>query len=112
MKVSGQLHAPTALLPGTEPLVPIGRKLGGPQSRSGGGGEEKNSQLLPGLEPQIIQPVAQRYSTELSRLLQIKRVFFLIKQVNLCYRDKFIYRDIAYILNTHICRIKLSSVHS
>jgi hypothetical protein len=27
-------------------------------------GEEKNSQLLPGLEPLIIQPVAQRYTTE------------------------------------------------
>jgi len=24
MEVSGQLHAPTALLPGREPLVPIG----------------------------------------------------------------------------------------
>jgi hypothetical protein len=32
------------------------------------GGGEKNSQLLPGLEPPIIQPVAQRYTTELSWL--------------------------------------------
>jgi hypothetical protein len=30
------------------------------QSRSGHGGEDKNSQPLPGLEPPIIQPVAQR----------------------------------------------------
>jgi hypothetical protein len=30
--------------------------------------KEKNSQPLPGLEPPIIQPVAQRYTTELSRL--------------------------------------------
>jgi hypothetical protein len=30
--------------------------LGGPQSRSGRGGEEKNSQPLPGLEHPIIQP--------------------------------------------------------
>jgi hypothetical protein len=44
------------------------RRLVGPQSRSGRGGEEKNSHPLPGLEPPIIEPVAQRYTTELSRL--------------------------------------------
>jgi hypothetical protein len=43
----------------------------GPQSRSGRGGEEKNSQLLSEIEPAIIQPVAQCYTTELSRLLFI-----------------------------------------
>jgi hypothetical protein len=42
----------------------LDRRLGGPQSRSGYGGEEKNSELLRGLEPQIIHPVAQRYTTE------------------------------------------------
>jgi len=36
-------------------------------SRSGGGGEEKNSQPLPGLEPPIIQPTAQRNTAQLSR---------------------------------------------
>jgi hypothetical protein len=40
------------------------RRLDGPQRRSESGGEEKNSQPLPGLEPLIIQPVAQRYNTE------------------------------------------------
>jgi hypothetical protein len=44
-------------------------RLGGPQSRSGRGGEETNSQLLPELETPIIQPVAQHYTTELSRML-------------------------------------------
>jgi len=44
---------------GKIPWYPLYRRLGGPQSRSGRGGEEKNSQLLPGLEPPIIQPVAQ-----------------------------------------------------
>jgi len=37
----------------------LDRKLDGPQDRSGRGGEEKNSQPLPRLEPPIIQPVAQ-----------------------------------------------------
>jgi hypothetical protein len=50
------------------PWYPLDRKLGGPQNRSGRGGEEKNLWLLPGLEPPIIQAVAQRYSTEISRL--------------------------------------------
>jgi len=39
-----------------------------PQSRSGRGGEEKNSQPLPAHEPPIIQPVAQ--PTEVSRVLK------------------------------------------
>jgi hypothetical protein len=56
MEVSGQPHIPDALPPG------------GPQSQSGRSGEEKNSQPLPGLEHPIIQPVAQRYTTELSWL--------------------------------------------
>jgi hypothetical protein len=43
----------------------LDRRLGGPQSRSRRSGEEKNSQPLPGLEPQIIKPIAQRYTTEL-----------------------------------------------
>jgi hypothetical protein len=42
---------------GKSPWYPLDRRLGGPQSRSGRGGEEKNSQPLPGLEPAIIQPV-------------------------------------------------------
>jgi hypothetical protein len=68
MDVSGQLHVPAALPPGKEPRYPLDRRLGGLQSRSGRGGEEKNSQPLPGLDPPIIQLVAQRYTAELSRL--------------------------------------------
>jgi hypothetical protein len=43
---------------------PLYRKLGGSQSRSELGDEEIYSQHLPGLEPLIIQPVAQRYTTD------------------------------------------------
>jgi hypothetical protein len=71
MEVSGQLHAPAILPPGKSPWYPLDRMLRGPQSRSGRGGEEKNSQPLPGLEPPIIQPVTQRYTTELSRLQHV-----------------------------------------
>jgi hypothetical protein len=47
----------------------LDRRLGGLQSQSVRGGEEKNSQSLPGLKPPIIQPLDQRYTTELSLLL-------------------------------------------
>jgi hypothetical protein len=64
MEVNGQLHAPAALPPGKEPLYPLDRRLGGPQSHSGRGGEEKNSQPPPGIEhgSPIVRPVAQRYT--------------------------------------------------
>jgi hypothetical protein len=43
---------PRPLYPqGKRPWYPLDRKLGGPQSRSGRGGEEKNSQPPPGIEP-------------------------------------------------------------
>jgi hypothetical protein len=56
-------------LQGKSLWYPLDRRLDGPQNRSGRGGEEKNSQPLPGLEPPIIQPVAWLYTTELTRLL-------------------------------------------
>jgi hypothetical protein len=46
------------------------RRLDGPQSQSGCGSEEKNFQPLPVLKSPIIQPVAQHYTTELSKLLK------------------------------------------
>jgi hypothetical protein len=52
MEVSGQLHAPAALPQGKSPRYPLDRRLGGPQSRSGRGGEEKNSQPPQGIELQ------------------------------------------------------------
>jgi hypothetical protein len=55
-------------------FYPLDRRLGGLQSRSGSGGEEKNSQPLPKLEPPIIQPIAQRYTAELCRLLTISDI--------------------------------------
>jgi len=59
--VRGQIHAPAALVPGKDLLC-------GPQSWSGRGGEEKNSQHLSVLESPIIQRVAERYTIELCYL--------------------------------------------
>jgi hypothetical protein len=61
---------------GKSPWYPLERRLHGSQSRYGRGGEEKNSHPLPGLEPPIIQPVAQRYATELFQLPLLKCIFF------------------------------------
>jgi len=70
MEVSGQLHDPATFPQGKSPWYPLDRKLDGPQSWCGHGGEEKNSQPLTGPKPLIIQAVAQHYTTELSWLHQ------------------------------------------
>jgi hypothetical protein len=44
MEVSGQLHTSTALTQGKSSCYPLDMRLGGNKSRSGRGGEEKNSQ--------------------------------------------------------------------
>jgi hypothetical protein len=54
---------------GNSPWYPLHRWLGGPQSQSGRGGEEKNSQPLLGLEHTIIQSIAHCCTTELSQLI-------------------------------------------
>jgi hypothetical protein len=78
MEVSDQFHAPAGLPQGKTLWYPLDRRLRENQSRSGRGGEEKNSQPLPGLERPIIQPVAQRYTNGLSRLLQSLHIFLLL----------------------------------
>jgi hypothetical protein len=58
MEVSGQLHAPAALPQGKSSWYPLDRRLGGPQSQPGRGGEEKNSHLSPSRDsnPQLKRP--------------------------------------------------------
>jgi hypothetical protein len=51
VEMRGQLHVPAALPQRKSPHYPLHRRLGGSQSRSGYGIEEKNSQLPPGIEP-------------------------------------------------------------
>jgi hypothetical protein len=56
IEMSSQLHAPTALPPGKEHPVPTGQEAGW-------------ASVMKRLEPPIIQPVAQSYTTRLYRLL-------------------------------------------
>jgi len=63
MKMSGQTHAPVALPPGKSLQYPLDRRLGGPQSRFGRGGEEKNSlPPLPGFQPRSSIPQPRPYT--------------------------------------------------
>jgi hypothetical protein len=50
MEVLGEHHALAALLPGKS-RYPLNRRLGGPQSRPGRYGENKNVFPLPGFDP-------------------------------------------------------------
>jgi len=68
---------------GKNPPYVLDRRLGGLQSQSGRSSEEKNSQPLPGLELPVIQPVAQRYTAELSPLLvTINKICKITKNCN------------------------------
>jgi len=51
MKENCQFHALSTLPQGKERWYPLVRRLGGPQSQFGHGGEEKNSLPLLGIEP-------------------------------------------------------------
>jgi hypothetical protein len=67
MEMSGQLHAPAALPQGKSPCYPLAKRLGGTQSRSGRGGEEKNPQPPPGIEPYNPDRPAQQISNGLNK---------------------------------------------
>jgi hypothetical protein len=84
------------------PCYPLDRKLDGFQNRSGHGGEEKNSQALSGPEHPSILPVAQRYTTEVSR--------FLLCYVLLLYVEKS--TCIEHVLrNKEICTLEYNNCH-
>jgi hypothetical protein len=85
---------------GRSPCYPLDRRLGGSQSRSRRGGEEKNSQLLPGFEPPIIQSIAQRYTMELFRHRNME-LFSLSPQYNDDGFDNWI-RDNSVIIVTKL----------
>jgi hypothetical protein len=57
----------------------LDRRLDGSQSGHGHSGE-RNSHLLLGLEPPIIQHVAQRYTADLSQLIFEVKAFNLIER--------------------------------
>jgi hypothetical protein len=59
MGVGCQRHAPATLASGKETRCPLDKRLGGPQVRSGR--VRKVTPLL-GSDPQIVQPVARRYT--------------------------------------------------
>jgi len=61
--VSGQLHDPTELIDGYEPWKPLHRRLGGPQSRYGRLGEDRQLFPLPETERRFIGCAARSLVT-------------------------------------------------
>jgi hypothetical protein len=65
---------------GKSPRYPLYRRLGGPQSRSGRGGEEKNSQPPPGIETSVISYFIKfyiNYPNEIENILLNFRVILM-----------------------------------
>jgi len=67
------------------PWYSLDRRQDGTQSQSGHGDEEKNSQILPGLEHPIIQPVAYMYvyvwmyvGMQLCKYINYAHIIFII----------------------------------
>jgi hypothetical protein len=91
MEVSGQLHVPSALPTGKSPSYPLDRRLGGPQSRSGCGSEEKNSQPPPEIEPEIPDRPAHSLvaiPTEISQCTVKHRDFTFTSSTRARYKDR------------------------
>jgi hypothetical protein len=100
---------PRLLYPqGKIPWYPFDRRLSGPQSWSGRGGEEKNSRPLPGLESLIIQLVAQRYTTELIA----KKTFPIPAGSRTVSIQPVASRLIDCVVRAHFSRIKIFSTVS
>jgi hypothetical protein len=77
MDVIVQSHTPAALLSGKQLLIPLYRRLGGPQSWSEHYGEEWNLLPLPGIKPQLLShPSCSLVTivTELSQLLKLVHI--------------------------------------
>jgi hypothetical protein len=65
MVLSGQLHAPAPLLPGRK--RPSCTRLGGPHSRSGRSGEDKNRLYLPEIDHRFLgRPVRSLLANRLN----------------------------------------------
>jgi hypothetical protein len=73
MVVSRHLHAPAALLPWKESLLTIGEEAGWALVWVWTRWWREISHLPPGIEPPIVKPVAQRHTSELSRLYSIMK---------------------------------------
>jgi hypothetical protein len=97
--------APRPLYPqGMSPWYPLGKRLGGPQSCSGRGGEEKNSQPPPpqDLNPRtpIVQPIVQRYTN-----------WVITAMCTICILQMHSFRFLYLVsLGVHLFQIQCSSV--
>jgi hypothetical protein len=90
---------------GHSPQYSLHRRLGGPQSRSGCHGEEKNLLPLPGIEPQFLCRPAHSVvtiPTELSRLPNLKQRF-----CGMMFLQSFYHMNHSAIIPPHLIFISI-----
>jgi hypothetical protein len=98
MEVSGQLHAQAVLPPGKKPRISISQEVRWAPGPVWTRCDEKKSQQHP-----IIQPVAQCYTTELSRLLRIINSMKDKKSTRLYSVSSFLLKKVCFIHNNVCC---------
>jgi hypothetical protein len=96
--MSGQLHALAVLLPGKEPPVPLNRRPGEPQSRTGHSEEEKN--LLPVKRIKPRQPSPSLY--RLSYPEKLKNSTFQIKVSTVVRSKRVLWTDNCNVTHTRV----------
>jgi hypothetical protein len=88
------LHVPADLYRGKSPRYPLDRRLGGPQSRYGRCGENKNLALA-GNPTSAFQPIA--VPSELSRLLIITIITTVIFCTQLLFKPPIYYERVIIV---------------
>jgi hypothetical protein len=73
MEVSGQLHAPAALLPGKERRYPVERRLGGLQNWYGRSGKYKSPSMMRSIEHLVKLSVLLGYKNLLNMKVHLER---------------------------------------
>jgi hypothetical protein len=78
MEKNGQLYAPAALPHGKQLPLPLNKRLGGPQSRSGHYGEGKSILPLREIEPRFLGRLARiSIPTQLQCIMDVSEATFL-----------------------------------
>jgi hypothetical protein len=85
---------------GKSPCYPLDRRLGGPQNRSGRGGEDKNSQGLPELEHPARSPELYRWAI-LAHSLDVVREWKFLPLLGIQSVKQFIRVTACYLTVLH-----------
>jgi hypothetical protein len=106
METSGQFHAPAAILQGKSPHYLFDWRMGGPQSRSLSGGEEKiiKSLTLPRIEPPLYSLWLGHYTDRVFKLFCRGNGSSIVRHIR-----NYIIRIRSYYANMKLFRSTLLS---